>query len=100
MSNKLKMTFGYEGTDFTRNLTIADVDASLTGASIKSKIQAVNASLTGGTSGGLNIFFRSDDYDAEENIGTFKGITAAQLESITTTVIPLLEGDDDEEEGD
>ena len=60
MNNKLKMTFGYEGTDFIRNMTISNIDDSLT-SGIKAKIQAVNASLTGGTSGGL----------AEESTGIF-----------------------------
>lgn len=95
MNNKLKMTFGYEGTDFTRNMTISNIDDSLT-SGIKAKIQAVNASLTGGTSGGLDTFFRSDDYDETENVGKFNRITAAQLESTTVTVIPIV---DAEEEG-
>lgn len=97
MSNKLKMTFGYKDTDFTRNFTISNVDDSLT-SGIKSKILAVNASLSGGTSGGLDTFFRSDDYDSENSVGKFSGITAAQLESTTTVIIPLA--DDAEEEGD
>lgn len=93
MSNKLKLTFGYNGTDFTRNFTISDVDSSVA-SGIKSKILALNASMTGGTSGGLNTFFRSDDFDSEENIGAFNGIKAASLTSETVTVINLdTEGD-------
>lgn len=95
--NKLKMTFGYEGTDFTRSFTISDVADSLT-SGIKSKILAVNASLAGGNSDGLNNFFRSDDYNADENIGAFTGITAAQLESTTITTIPLTDGEEGEGE--
>ena len=97
MNNKLKMTFGYENTDFTRNLTIANVADSLT-SGIKNKIKAVNTSLAGGTAGGLDSFFRSDDYDSEAGIGKFSGITAAQLESTTVTVIPLVDSDDEEED--
>ena len=93
MSNKLKLTFGYAGTDFTRNFTISDVASSLA-SGIKPKILELNASVSGGTSGGLNTFFRSDDFDAEENIGTFNGIKAASLTSETVTVINLdTEGD-------
>lgn len=93
MSNNLKMTFGYQGTDFTRNVKITDIAADdLSG--IKSKIKAVNASITGGTSDGLPNFFRSDDYDSEHSIGAFTGITAARLESTTVTEIDLdTEGD-------
>lgn len=97
MNNKLKLTFGYAGTEFTRNYTITNVADSLTGG-IKSKILAVNASLAGGNSDGLNNFFRSDDYDADENIGAFTGITAAQLESTTITTIPLADSEEGEGE--
>lgn len=95
MNNKLKMTFGYENTDFIRNMTIANVADSVT-SGIKAKIQAVNASLAGGTAGGLDSFFRSDDYDSEAGIGKFNRITAAQLESTTVTVIPIVEADEEE----
>lgn len=94
MNNKLKLTFGFEDTDFTRVYTINGIEDSLK-SGIKSKIKAVNTSLAGGTSGGLDSFFRSDDYDSDAGIGKFSRITAAQLESSTTTVIPLV----DEEEG-
>lgn len=97
MSNKLRLTFGYEGTSSTRRYTISGIEDSLK-SSLKSNIKAVNASLAGGTHGGLSTFFRSDDYDAAEGIGTFKAITAAQLESTETIVIPIV--GDDEEEGD
>lgn len=93
MSNTVKLTMGYSGTDFTRNVKIADIAAEDLD-SIKTKIKAVNASIVGGTSDGLPAFFRSDDYDAENSVGTFTGITAAQLESTTVTVIDLdTEGD-------
>lgn len=93
MNNKLKMTFGYEGTDFTRIYTVSGIADSLR-SGIKAKIQAVNASLAGGTSGGLDSFFRSDDYDETENIGKFNRITAAQLESTTVTVIPIVDAEE------
>lgn len=89
-SNTLKLTFGYEGTDFTRNLSIGNVADSLV-PYIKTKIKAVNASVVGGTDDGLSTFLRSDDYDPEEGIGTFAGITAAQLTTTETTHINLDE---------
>ena len=93
MSNKLRLTFGYDGTDFTRNFSISDVEQADI-STIKSKIKALNSSVAGGTSGGLNTFFRSDDFDSEENIGAFNGIKAAALTTETVTVINLdTEGD-------
>ena len=89
-SNSIKLTFGYEGTDFTRNMTIGGVDDSLISGA-KAKIKAINASIAGGTDDGLSTFFRSDDYDAEEGIGTFSGITAATIVSTETTHINLDE---------
>lgn len=94
MSNKLRLTFGYAGTDFTRNYTVANVADSLK-SGIKDKILALNSSLAGGNSGGLNTFFRSDDFDSDNNVGNFNKITAAQLESTQITVIPLVEEEDE-----
>ena len=98
MSNTLKMTFGYQNTDFTRKVTVKNVNSSLTAAAIKTNIKGVNSSITGGTSDGLPTFFRSDDFDSTNSIGAFSGITAAQLESTTVTVIPLVDSDDEEED--
>lgn len=97
MNNKLRLTFGYEGTNSTRRYTISGVEDSLK-SSLKSNIKAVNASLAGGTHGGLATFFRSDDFDATEGIGTLRAITAAQLESTETIIIPVTEGEEEEGE--
>ena len=94
MSNKLTMTFGYQNTDFTRNVTVGNVAASLSAATLKTRIKGVNSSISGGTSDGLPTFFRSDDFDSTNSIGAFSGITAAKLESTTETIINLdTEGD-------
>ena len=90
MSNTIKLTLGYEGTDFTRNFNIPNV-SNEDATTAKTKIKALNASLAGGTDGGLDAFFRSDDYDAQEGIGTFSGITAAQIVTTTTEYINLEE---------
>lgn len=102
MSNKIYLTFGYENTDFTRNVSIANVDDSIAAnaANVKTAIRSVNTSLTGGTSGGLDTFFRADDYDVTTDptnpVGKFNGITAAKIVSETITPINLdidTEGD-------
>ena len=89
-SNSVKLTFGYEGTDFTRTLTLHGVADSIAGTA-KARIKALNASVVGGTDGGLSDFLRSDDYDSEEGIGTFTGITAAQITTTETEYINLDE---------
>lgn len=99
MSNRIDMTFTYDGTDFTRAVKISDVTAEVAAdsASVKTKIKAINTSLAGGTSGGMDTFFRADDYDDSDPndvIGTFKGISAAKIVSETVTNINLdTEGD-------
>ncbi len=89
-SNVVKLTFGYEGTDFTRRMTISGVADSLI-PNVKANVKAVNASIAGGTDDGLADFFRSDDYDSDEGIGTFTGITAATVVTTETTHINLDE---------
>lgn len=99
MANAIKMTFEYEGSDFTRAVKIADVsnEVAADSSTVKSKIKAINASLAGGTSGGMDTFFRADDYDdsdVQNVVGTFKGISAAQIVTETVTNINLdTEGD-------
>ena len=90
MSNTLKMTLGYNGTDFTRNFNIANVDDNDI-STVKTKIKALNASVSGGTDNGLSAFLRSDDFDATEGIGTFSGVTAASVVSTTVEYINLEE---------
>ena len=67
-------------------------DSALAG--VKSAILAINASLAGGTDGGLKDFFRSDDFDDSDSsdiIGQFTGIVAAQIDSTQVTEINLNE---------
>lgn len=92
MSNTVKFTFGYSDTDFKREykLNVADSVAS---ADIKSAILGLNASLAGGTAGGLSAFFIADDFDATNNIGYFTGITAAQRDSSTEEYIDIEEAE-------
>lgn len=89
MKNSVTFTFGYGGTDFTRKYKFDGVSDDVL-EDIKPAILALNASLAGGTDGGLKEFFRADDYDAEDPtdiIGEFTGIVAAQIDS--TEVIDI-----------
>lgn len=90
MSNSIKLGIGYTNTDSTRQITIGDVADSICAApaTVKSKIQAINASLAAGTDGGLSDFFRADDYDAVQSIGSFNQIKSATIvESEVTNVV-------------
>lgn len=90
MSNSIKLGIGYTNTDSTRQITISDVADSICAspATVKSKVQAINASLAAGTDGGLSDFFRSDDYDAVQSIGSFNQIKSATIvESEVTNIV-------------
>ena len=83
----IKLTLGYGNTDFERKLTLSGVD-SVTAATetVRSKVQAINDSLAGGTDAGLSTFFRSDDYDASQSVGALAEIVDCVIEKTTTTV--------------
>lgn len=91
--NSATFTFGYTNTDFTRKYKVDGISAAgMSG--IKAGILALNASMEAGTAGGLSTFFLSDDYDASNPalvVGNFKGIIAAQSDSVQETNIPLFE---------
>lgn len=86
--NTVKFKMAYKDTDFTRQMTITDVANSAL-STVEGKINNINSSLEGGTSGGLDTFFISDDYDADASIGSFAKITEAKIETVVTTPIPL-----------
>lgn len=97
MSNSIKLTLGYEGTDFTRNYTISGVADSIAADTDKivADIKAVNASLSGGTSGGLDEALRSEDYDASDSqnvVGKFNAIKAAVVYETEITPLTLQGG--------
>lgn len=87
-TNTVKFKMAYKSTDFTRQMTISDVADSVL-SSVEGTIEAINSSLSSGTSNGLDTFFISDDYDAAQSIGSFAKITEARIESVVTTPIPL-----------
>lgn len=85
-TNTIKLTCGYEDTDFERIVTIGDVDSTAAAVeTVRAKVKAVNQSLAGGTDDGLSEFFRSDDYDDSQGVGTLKQITKAVLNEQTVT---------------
>ena len=88
MANSVTMTLGYNGTDFTRKFKLDNVEAGAL-SSVKSKIMAINASLTGGTDGGLKDFFVADDYDGTN--GKLSSITAAQIDSVEVEYLDISE---------
>lgn len=85
-SHSVTIELGYTNTTSTRQMTISDLSDEVL-PQIESKIQAINASLAGGTDGGLGAFFRSDDFDASQNKGTFNKINFARVESVEEVYI-------------
>ena len=88
MANSATLTFGYTNTDFTRKYKFEGLTTEQCTA-LKNHVKAINASLAGGTAGGLSAFFISDDFDATQGIGYFEAISAAQSEASTITEIDL-----------
>jgi|GEM_PF-1843406 len=86
--NYVQLTYGYVGTDFTRQFTISKIADSIAAdeSTIKAKILAINASLQAGTATDLANFFRSDDYDGTN--GKLNRIAKARLVTETVTNIP------------
>ena len=87
MAKKLKLTFGYADTEFTRNYDFSVAD-SIEGDDCKNAILGINASLKNNTAGGLSDFFVSDAGD------NFTLITAGQLETTNTQILDLNIGGD------
>lgn len=81
MALTLKLTMGYENTDFTRIYT-ATVPNSIA-PDVKDHIIDINASLEAGTSGGMDAFFISDDGD------NLKAIIAAKLINVQEEAIAI-----------
>lgn len=90
--NSINLTFGYGGTDFVRTLVIDGVADSIVAdtSTIVTKVKAVNASLAGGTSGGLDTFFVADDYDGTN--GTLAEITGVKVITVAEENIDLTQG--------
>lgn len=82
------LEFGYDGSDFKRTYAL-ELNDSIAAADrnnfVRSAVQAVNASLSAGTSGGLDDFFVAEDFDGTN--GKFNGIIYADVTVDTDTVV-------------
>lgn len=86
MEYKVELEFGYENSQDTRKYSFDMDDMGSTVASgIQSGCRAVNASLTAGTSDGLDTFFVADDFDGTN--GKFNRIISATVVMTEETVI-------------
>ena len=84
MAKSITLTLGYEDSDFTRQMKLDNVsDTDAVANTVRAKIQAVNASLSGGTAGGLSTVFLGDSGEH------FTEITAAQIDDIETSYLDL-----------
>ena len=95
MANAIaNLEFGYDGSDFKRTYTIEMADsiaANDRNNFVRSAVQAINASLSAGTSGGLDDFFVAEDFDGTN--GKFNGIIYAAVTVDTDTVVyPAAQG--------
>lgn len=83
MAITLQLTASYENTDFTRNYTFTVPNTIA--PDVKRNIIAINESLFGGTSGGLNEFFVSDDGD---NLQLFTAAKFIRIDEEPITIAP------------
>lgn len=85
MALTLKLTMGYQDTDFTRIYTATIPESIAT--SVKDNVKNINSSLLGGTAGGMESFFISDDGDY------LKAIIAAKIIEIQEDTIEIAPAD-------
>lgn len=86
MSNSISVVANYQGSEQTRTYTFSDVPQEvMVPATIQSKIQAINASLAGGTADSLASFFVADDFDGTN--GKLSKLTNAKLTRVIETEI-------------
>lgn len=85
-TTSVNLKLGYKNTDFTRTYTIDDVARSDL-QYITEKVNAINASIEAGTDDGLHNFYRADDFDESQDIGTMIGIIEAESVIIEEEVI-------------
>lgn len=86
MTYNINLGLRYSGTNFERVLTIPDVaEADAAIATVRNKVEALNASIADDAD--LKNFFRSDDFDADNNIGAFAGISSCEVKVVDETVI-------------
>ena len=82
VSTYITLTLGYNNTSETRNYKITDVEESIESV-LKTNIQNYNQNIVEQD----RQIFISDDYDANNNIGTLYKITGAKFVKVTETPI-------------
>lgn len=88
MSKSISFKLNYNYTDQTRTISIDDVDnTAAVPNTVRTKVNAINASLAGGTADELANIFVADDFDSSAGIGTLKKITDVEIKSIVETPI-------------
>ena len=87
-SYEVSFTAEYNGTEFTRQYALTSVSSVAAATEVvRGKVNAINASLSGGTATDIANLFVSDDYDSTENIGTLKSITNVKIKATEETYI-------------
>lgn len=88
MSKSISFKLNYANTDKTRTISIDDVsNTAAIPNTVRAKVNAINASLAGGTASELASIFVSDDFDSTEGIGTLEKITNVEIKSVVETPI-------------
>lgn len=83
MSKTVSFKLNYNSSDKTRLVTIDNViDEMAIPNTVRNKVNAINASLTGGTADELANIFVSDDFDSSQGIGTLKKITDVEIKTV------------------
>lgn len=82
VSTYITLTLGYKNTSETRNYKITDVEETIESV-LKTNIQNYNQNIV---EQDRNIFI-SDDYDANNDVGTLNKITGAKFVKVTETPI-------------
>lgn len=88
IKNSVTLTMSYNGTDTTRKYKINEVPTSAI-SQIQTKTEAVNASLAGGTDGGLSTTFVTDDYTGSGTNGTLAKVSEVKIVTEEITDIDL-----------
>lgn len=88
IKNSVTLTMSYNGTDTTRKYKINEVPTSAI-SQIQAKTEAVNASLAGGTDGGLSTTFVTDDYVGSGTSGTLAKVSEVKIVTEEITDIDL-----------
>ena len=86
ITNKVSLDFGYTNTDFKRRYTMGGVSTDQF-PNVETAVNAINASLAAGTTGGPSSTFISDDFAPDQNIGYLQKIERAVI--VSTEETPL-----------